>query len=144
MRLAQQHTRERLSRDVFSRRVRFRDAQGFRYALPSRSDPLYASLLENNEIDEATDSMANEFEPFAGGSQSRRAYMLFVRRPATHIKRPIPEIGSLLRLLDINTKRTYQGRLAKFIVRGKTSGGFVILEDVAESTPMLDPREFAP
>jgi len=120
---------QRLRRDEFIGRVRFRDAAGNRYAMPHRNDSLYRSYLSQHLIDPLrqrtgvnesdderdTDTAAADDDDEDEDAQPSGRTLLYVSKPITRKLVAVHQPGSTVRLLDMKTKQVLTGRVRKFM-----------------------------
>lgn len=143
----------RLARSEFSRRIRFRDAVGYRYALPRKTDDLYRQYRKRNLVDalgqeedhddddddDGADASAGDDQPVLG----KRA-LLYASKPITRKLVRVPRVGTRLRLLDLHSKHVFEARIDHFFFERRERGGHAILRDIVDTGAVVDISEFAP
>jgi hypothetical protein len=146
----------RLTRTEFAKRIRFRDAAGYRYALPEKSDDLYRQYRSKNLIDafenDDDDDDDDDEEDGADNAallarEERRTLgkraLLYASKPITRRRVAVPRAGVKVRLLDLASKHVFEGRVERFFFERRERGGHTVLRDVVNTGPVVDIAEFA-
>ena len=141
----------RLMRPEFVRRIRFRDAVGYRYALPTKTDDLYRQYRKKNIVDalagdgddddddDDDDGSADDDTTLALGKRA----LLYASKPITRKLVPVPRVGTKLRLLDLHSKHVFEARVDRFFFERRERGGHAVLRDVVDTGAVVDIAEFA-
>jgi len=147
----------RLTRTEFAKRIRFRDAAGYRYALPEKSDDLYRQYRSKNLVDAFENDDDEEDDDGGGGNNDNAAALLareerrtlgkrallYASKPITRRRVAVPRVGAKVRLLDLASKHVFEGRVERFFFERRERGGHTVLRDVANTGPVVDIAEFA-
>jgi hypothetical protein len=144
----------RLTRTEFAKRIRFRDAAGYRYALPEKSDDLYRQYrskniidaFENDDDDDADEADGADNAALLAREERRtlgKRALLYASKPITRRRVAVPRAGAKVRLLDLASKHVFEGRVERFFFERRERGGHTVLRDVANTGPVVDIAEFA-
>lgn len=149
----------RLPRNEFTQRQRYRDSQGNVYAPALAGDSLYVSLQRHGIVDELDPEDSRRAAVRKGNARGlpRSKKRSVVDTQGTQGKYygsalfyvQMKGDGQLHRwpagdveLVDPNTEQLFTGTVRSSIFRGRSKGGYVVLNDVVEWGRMSNPRDF--
>ena len=116
-----------ISQRDFQKHVRFRDSQGYTYALPLGTDSLYRQYVDNGTVDSDRHELDDANEVPLGGRRS----MLYLRKPRTKTLVPMP--NGTIELLDLATQKLYTATVSLVVTSQMNKPGHVILEDLVDT-----------
>lgn len=125
-----------ISQRDFQKYVRFRDAQGYTYALPLGTDSLYRQYVENGTIDSDKKELGEEREVPLGEHSS----MLYLRKPRT--KKLTPQPSGQIELLDLATQKLYTATVSIVVTSQMNRPGHIILDKLVDTGRRAKGKDF--
>jgi hypothetical protein len=124
-----------ISQREFAKRIRFRDENGYSYAVPLRSDPIFSKYATNGVIADAGSGDPDDEAPL---TTSR--VMLYLRKPRTKILVPLPT--GAITLLDLESNRVFVAHVNMIVSSRMDKPGHIILDSLADTGRIAKKSDF--
>lgn len=120
-----------ISQRDFQKRVRFRDTQGYSYAVPLSSDAIYKTYVTNGTVDRDRNDDDNDNDNDTEVPLDGKRVMLYLRKPRTSRLVPLP--SGTIELLDMATQKLYTATVSLVVVSQMNKPGHLIVEDLVDT-----------
>lgn len=117
-----------ISQREFAKRIRFRDTNGYTYAVPHQSDNIFVKYVSSGVV-----RLHGKLEgnPEAEAPLDTDKVVLYLRKPRTKNLVPIPQ--GKITLLDMETQSVYEARVSLVITSQMDKPGHIILEQLVNT-----------
>lgn len=127
-----------VSQREFAKRIRFRDANGYTYAVPFVADTLYHQYTRNGTI-HLVEPL--EDKPDSEVPLSTDKVMLYMRKPRTRNLVPLPT--GTITLLDLEKNTLVEARVTIVVSTQMNKPGHIILENLVDTGRVATTTNFS-
>jgi hypothetical protein len=127
-----------ISQREFAKRIRFRDANGYTYAVPFVGDTLYSQYTRTGMI-RLVEPLSEKLDSEVPLTTDK--VMLYVRKPRTRNLIPLPT-GTVL-LLDMEKNTLVEARVSIVVSTQMNRPGHIILENLVDTGRVATKENFS-